>query len=161
MEFDKRLKHAIHRGQHARAQSGREAAEHAATADELRNIHSGLRIELSEQVEHCLRKLSEHFPGFQFQTVVGEEGWGARITRDDLNVRRNRRDANAYSRMEMLIRPFSDAHIVELTAKGTIRNKETIRRSHYQFLSEADIDSFKEMIDLWVLEYAEQYAATE
>ncbi len=30
-----------------------------------------------------------------------------------------------------------------------------------QFLSQADLDSFKEMIDLWVLEYAEKYSAIE
>ena len=29
----------------------------------------------------------------------------------------------------------------------------------FQMLAEADMDSFCELIDLWVLEYAEQFAA--
>ena len=40
-----------------------------------------------------------------------------------------------------------------------IHNKEVFNRTHFQFLAEADLDSFRELIDLWVLEYAEQFAA--
>ena len=76
-------------------------------------------------------------------------------------MQRGRRSESLYSRLEMLVRPFSDTHILGLTAKGTIHNKETISRSHYQMLDEADIDSFTELVDLWVLEYVEQYAATK
>jgi hypothetical protein len=54
---------------------------------------------------------------------------------------------------------FSQAHIVELIAKGTIRNKEIISRNHYQFLNKSDIDSYKELIELWILEYAEKYSS--
>ena len=66
---------------------------------------------------------------------------------------------NFYSRFEMVIRPLSSAHIVELAAKATVRNKEIFNRSHFQFLNQVDVDSFSEMIDLWALEYAEQFAA--
>ena len=59
----------------------------------------------------------------------------------------------------MLIRPFSSSHIVELVGKATIRNKEAFNRTHFQFLREVDVDSFTELIDLWILEYAELYAA--
>jgi hypothetical protein len=47
---------------------------------------------------------------------------------------------------------------LELSAKGTIRNKEVYNRTHYQRLTEADPKTFVEMIDLWILEYAELYA---
>ena len=48
---------------------------------------------------------------------------------------------------------------LEVTAHGTIRNKEIYNRVHYQLLTEANLEQFAEMIDLWVLEYAELYAA--
>ncbi|MFP6657550.1 MAG: hypothetical protein VB853_05170, partial [Pirellulales bacterium] len=60
---------------------------------------------------------------------------------------------------EMVVRPFAAYHVLELTAKGTIRNREIYNRKHFQKLHEVDTDSFVEMIDQWVLEYAELYAA--
>jgi hypothetical protein len=59
----------------------------------------------------------------------------------------------------MLVSPLGTAPIIELVAKGTIRNKEVFHRRNYQQLTEADLDSFRELIDIWVLEYAELYAA--
>jgi hypothetical protein len=101
--------------------------------------------------------LSEHFPGFQYKSIVGEDGWGARISRDDFHGNSGP-SRNVYSRLEMTVRPFSGAHILELAAKATIRNKEVFNRTQFQFLAQADLDSFRELVDLWVLEYAEQYA---
>ena len=49
--------------------------------------------------------------------------------------------------------------MLDLAAKATIRNKELFNRSHYQRLTEVDVTSFAELIDIWVLEYAELYAA--
>ena len=66
---------------------------------------------------------------------------------------------NFFSRLEMTIRPYSSYHVLELTAKGTIRNKEVFNRSHYQQLTEADPTTFSGMIDQWILEFAELYAA--
>eukprot|EP00913_Durusdinium_trenchii_P008796 g8262.t1 len=99
--------------------------------EDLRTLHSKCRLDLSEHIEKCLKALADRFPGFRFQTVVEEAGWGARINRDDLVVGRGKRSDNRYSRFEMLIRPFSSTHIIELVAKGAIRNKEVISRSHY------------------------------
>ena len=59
----------------------------------------------------------------------------------------------------MLIRPASSYQLLDLSAKATICNKELFNRSHFQRLTEADLTSFNEMIDLWVLEFAELYAA--
>lgn len=159
MEFDKRLERAIIRGRQTREAKGREAEEQAITEEELRALHSRYRIELSEHIEACLRKLAEHFPGFEYQTIVSEDGWGARISRDDVTGGRGRKLRTRYSRLEMVIRPFSSAHIIELTAKAAVRNKEIYNRTHFQFLSQADMESFTELIDLWALEYAERYSA--
>ncbi len=67
--------------------------------------------------------------------------------------------SNQYSRLEMTIRPFSSLYVLELTAKGTIRNREVFNRNHFEKLEDADQDNFIELIDHWVLEYAELFAA--
>lgn len=159
MEFDKRLERAIERGQRARDVQGRELAARALSEEEYRNLHSRYRLELSDHIEKCLRKVVDHFPGFDLRTVVSEDGWGAKISRDDLHPGPTRQLAPHYSRLEMVIRPYSSAHIVELLAKGTVRNKEVLHRRHYQMLTEVDLEGFQELIDTWVVEYAERYAA--
>lgn len=159
MDFNQRLQKAITRGEQTRDASAREQADRAMTEEELKNLHSQYRLELSEHIEACLGKLADHFLGFQYQTVVSEDGWGAKVSRDDVNLGRNRASGNLFSRFELLIRPFSSAHIVELVAKGTIHNKEVINNSSFQFLTEFDQDSLTALIDQRVLEYAELFAA--
>ena len=63
-----------------------------------------------------------------------------------------------FSRLELVVRPFTGSHVLEVSAKGTIRNKEVYNRTQYQRLTEVDPETFANMIDLWVLEYAELYA---
>ncbi|MBM84369.1 MAG: hypothetical protein CMJ78_27760 [Planctomycetaceae bacterium] len=159
MDFDKRLERAIERGQRSKDAESRAAAEKAMTEEDLRNLHSKCRLEMTEHIENCLQQVSDHFPGFEYKTVVDEKGWGGRVIRDDLGFSGQRKPENFYSRLEMVVRPFSSTHIIELAAKSTIRNKEAFNRTHFQFLSEADMDSFSELIDLWVLEFAEKYSA--
>ena len=157
-DFDERLQKAIDRGQKVRNEEGRAAGQQQATEEDLRNIHSRLRIALSEHIEGCLKKLCDHFPGFEYSTVMNEDGWGARITRDDINLVRGA-NRNLYSRLEMLVRPFSDTHILEITTKGTIRNKESLTRSNFRFLREATEEELVEVVDALILEFAEKYSA--
>ena len=121
-------------------------------------MHREHCLELSEYIEDCLRKLADHFPGFRFETIVDDRGWGAGISRDDIQLKPGGRRNNYFSRLEMTIRPVSSYFVLDLATKATIRNKELFRRSHFQQLTDADLTSFTEMIDLWVLEYAELYA---
>ncbi|MGC1275168.1 MAG: hypothetical protein WBC44_15800 [Planctomycetaceae bacterium] len=158
MDFQQRLDRAIQRGRTAKEELGREAAARRMTEEELRHLHSTARLELAEHVDTCLRSLADRFPGFNFSTVAGEDGWGAKVTRDDVRLGRGASNT-VFSRLELLVRPFGAAHIIELTAKGTIRNREVLNRSHYQRLGQLDVASFTEQIDLWVLEYAERFAA--
>ena len=158
MDFDERIKKAIDRGQRTRDAKEDQAAAEAMSEEECKRLHSSLRLNLTDHVESCLRKLADHFPGFRFETVVDEHGWGARVTRDDLQLDAGRR-TTFFSRLELVIAPFNKYHVLELVSKGTVRNKEIFNRSHYQLLNEADPESFTEMSDLWVLEYAELYAA--
>ena len=58
----------------------------------------------------------------------------------------------------MTIRQFSSAHVLDLVAKGTARNREVYNRNHFEQLDEVDPDNFAELIDLWILEYTEIFA---
>ncbi len=157
--FEKRLERAIDRGRQSRSEKGRLAAAQAMTEEELRQLHSQSRLALSEHIEDCLRKLADHLPGFDFETVVNEDGWGARILRDDLSIGAGRQPRSLFSRLQLAIRPFGPARIVELTAKGTIQNREVLNRTHYQELTQLDRESFAQLIDQWVLEFAEKFVA--
>jgi hypothetical protein len=93
------------------------------------------------------------------ESIVGERGWGAAISRDNLRFDRAAGRSTSFSRLEMYIRPYSAYHLLELAAKGTVQNREIFNRSQYQRLAEADLTSFTEMIDRWALEFAESYAS--
>jgi hypothetical protein len=159
MDFEKRLERALSRGANTRTSQEQIQSDRKLTDEQLHSEHSRCRLELSEQIETGLRKLADYIPGFRFETVVGEAGWGARVSRDDISLVRGRSAGTEYSRLEVVVRPFSSAHIIELVGKGTIRNKEVFHRTHFQFLSEVDLQSLLNLVDLWVLEYAEMYAA--
>jgi hypothetical protein len=161
MDFDKRLTKAIERGQRLGDRRAEAQAQRELTEEEWKRLHTQFRLELSEHIETCVRRLPGHFPGFQFESVVSERGWGAAVVRDDVSAGRGRPRTNVFSRLEMVIRPFSSYHVLELTAKGTIHNKEVFNRTHYQRLNEVDSDSFQGLIDQWVLEFAELFAAKE
>lgn len=158
-EFEKRLEKALRRGQRASDVRAQAEAEKAVSEQELRGLHTKYRLELSEHIEKCLQELGRHLPGFQYETVVSDRGWGAAVSRDDVDMSARRRRTNYYSRLELVIRPVSKYFVLELAGKGTIRNKEYFNRTHYERLADVDLDSFIEMIDHWVLEFAELYAA--
>jgi hypothetical protein len=159
MDFDKRLERAISRGESARSSKQRAQSDRELTDEQFHSEHTHCRLELSEQIEAGLRKLADYFPGFRFETIVSEDGWGARVSRDDIALGHGRSTGTEYSRMEIIVRPFSAAHIIEVVGKGTIRNKELFHRTNFQFLNQIDLQSLRNVIDLWMLEYAETYAA--
>ena len=64
-----------------------------------------------------------------------------------------------YSRLEITVRPYSTLHVLDLAAKGTIRNREVFNRNYFEELATADEPKFRDLVDAWVLEYAELYAA--
>lgn len=159
MDFEQRLQTAIHRGQRRGDAAARKAAADALSEEEAKRLHSQYRLELSEHIEDCVRRLPNHFPGFQYETIYGERGWGAACKRDDVRMVARGRRENVYTRLEITIRPYSPLHVLELNAKGTIHNKELFNRQHYEPVIEADPGTFVELIDRWVLEFAELYAA--
>lgn len=160
MDFEERLNRAIRRGERIGSVRAEAEAEKKLNEKELRRLHVEYRLVLSDHIQQCFQKLPEHFPGFVLSTVVNDRGWGTVTSRDDLEVDDQRDRVNYFSRLEMVIRPLSEYFVLELAAKATIRNKEIFNRSHYQRLAEVDLTSFVDMIDMWVLEFAERYAAS-
>jgi len=158
MDFEQRLSKAIERGHRASDEKAKAQREQAVSEEEFKRLHGQYRLQLSERIEQCLRKLPDHFPGFRYETIVGDRGWGAAVSRDDLGLQGAGRRQNLFTRPQMTVRPMSSYHVLELAAKGAIRNKEVYNRTQYQRLTEVDITSFFELIDLWVLEFAEMYA---
>jgi hypothetical protein len=154
MDFNDRLKEAITRGERQQAAKTQNEARAAVSEEELRRLHSQYRLELSDHIEQAVRRLPDHFPGFRYESLSGDRGWGAGISRDDV-----RRGGNSFSRLEVAVRPYSPSQVLELTAKGTISNKEIFNRTHFQRIWEVDLASYRQMADMWIIEYAERYAA--
>lgn len=159
MDFRERLQRATQRGQQTRDAAAREAAAKALTEEECRRLHRDYRLSLMEHLETCLKQLSENFPGFHYEDLSNERGLGGAIRRDDLAIIGGRRE-NLFSRLEIVVSPHNQYHVLDVNAKGAVRNKENFTRNHYQLLKDADLDAFRNLIEQWVLDYAEQYAAT-
>jgi hypothetical protein len=155
--FEDRLKQAAERGAGRASQFQSEAEKKRLEAEECKSLHSKYRLVLSERIEIVIKKLIDQFPGFRYQSVFGEAGWGGACLRDDLVINRGQRD-NKYSRFEMAVRPHNEFHVLDLQAKGTIANRELLTRSFYQPLKEAQLDRFQELVEQWALTYAELYA---
>lgn len=158
MDFEQRLQRAIERGRRTGNEAAKVAEEQALNEEECKRLHSQYRLALSEHIERCVRRVVDHFPGFRYEAVVGERGWGAAVSRDDAGRDAERGRQNFYSRLELAVRPYSQAHVLEVGAKGTIRNKEVFNRSQYRRLAEVDMAAFEEMVNMWILEYAELFA---
>jgi hypothetical protein len=135
-----------------------EAAAKALSEEECRRLHSQYRLALTEHIEKCLGELADNFPGFRSETVVDESGWGAAVSRDDLGLAAGRRNT-FFSRMQIVVSPYSHYHVLAISAKGTVRNKEVLSRNHYQRLADVDLQTFRELIETWALDYAELYSA--
>jgi hypothetical protein len=159
MDFDQRLEQAVARGQRVNAAKQEAAAERALSAEEQKRLHSQYRLELSEYIESVLQQLPRHLPGFRFESLMDASGWGAKLSRDDWNPKSVETRSNLYSRLEVTVRSLGAFPVLEIAAKGTIRNKEVFQRQQHQRLAQIDVAALKQAIDNWVLEYAELYSA--
>lgn len=156
-EFEDKLKRAIERGQEQSLEQARQEQQQQLTEDEYRRKHTDFRLAISDQIELLMKQVVDHLPGFEYETVYGEKGWGGAISRDDIQIADGKRAA-LFSRLEITVRPYSDVHVVDLNGKGTVRNQEVYFRNLHKLLDEAELDLFLSAVDQWVLDYAEQYA---
>lgn len=157
-DFESRLESAISRGKKRADWKASQERQKVLSEEELRRLHTSYRLALSERIESAVQGVADHFPGFQQESLYGDVGWGSACFRDDLRIDSGRR-ANQYSRLEMVIRPYSDLHVLDLKGKGTVMNRELFNRSFYVPVAEVDIEEFQQLIDTWAIEYAEVYAA--
>ncbi|MCA9104199.1 MAG: hypothetical protein R3B96_11915 [Pirellulaceae bacterium] len=160
MDFQDRLKSAIERGMTRGVRQSEQKKAERLSQEEIRGLYTKYRLELSEHIEACLRPLLDHFPGFEIETLYGDRGWGAAIRRDDLTISGDGKRNNLYSRLEVAVRSVAEHDILDLQAKGTIRNRELFRRHHFERVGDVDIAQFRELVSNWILEFAEQYAAS-
>ena len=158
MNFRERLQKASERGKQARETQLNEAAARALSEEECKRRHSQYRLTLTEHIEKCLSEMADNFPGFRMETVVDESGWGAAVSRDDFRMDGGRR-GTFFSRLQLVVGPYNTYHVLDIAAKGTVRNKEVLTRTHYQQLADVDLQRFRELLEQWVLDYAELYSA--
>jgi hypothetical protein len=158
MNFRERLQRATERGKQIRVAQLDEAAAKALSEEECRRLHSQYRLALTDHIEKCLSDLADNFPGFRLETIVDETGWGAAVSRDDLGLDAGRRNT-FFSRMRIVVGPYNQYRVLDIVAKGTVRNKEVVSRNHYQRLADVDLQTFRELIETWSLDYAELYSA--
>lgn len=162
MDFQDRLKNAIDRGERRREHRRSSARDREMSIEELKSTHSAIRLKLSDRIESCVHQMIQHLPGFRLESMYGDRGWGAACYRDDIQLQPGGRGGrkSRYSRLELTVRPFSDYHVVDLSGKATVADKEIFSRNFYQKIDEADESAFEELIDVWVAEFAELYAAS-
>jgi len=65
MDFDKKLENAIERGQQRNTRLKDAERQKTLSAEDLRNRHNEYRLDLSEYIEINLKKMAQHFPGFE------------------------------------------------------------------------------------------------
>ena len=157
-EFKSRLESAIARGKKRAELKSDQQRQKQLSEEELRRLHTSYRLSLCDRIESAIHGVADHFPGFQLESLYGEVGWGTACYRDDLRIEAGRR-SNQYSRLEMMIRPYSDLKVLDLKGKGTVMNRELFNRAHYVPVAEVDPEEFSQLIDAWAIEYAEVYAA--
>lgn len=159
-DLNNRLNAAIERGRRRSERASEVERQQKLSEEELKRLHTGHRLALSERIEEAIEQIRNHFPGFRRETLYGEGGWGVACWRDNLSVEQGRRSSN-FSRLEMMIPPINEYFVLELRGKGTVANKEVFNRSHFVPLQEVDRTEFEQLIDAWAVQYAEMYAAKE
>ena len=91
MEFRTRLQKATERGHHARDEKLRREQAARLSEQESKRLHASYRRQLTDHIESCLEQLADNVPGFRFEPVMDEKGWGAAVSRDDVAVLGGRR----------------------------------------------------------------------
>ncbi len=159
MDFEDQLQKAIQRGQERTAARSSAKKQAETSKEEIRNLHNAFRLNVSEHIETCLKQLALHFPGFDYETLYGTKGWGGALSRNDIDRGPDGKAGSFFSRIELTVRPQNEFNVVNITGKATIRDKEIFTWNHFEDILEAKQDSLEQMIDKWILQFAEQFAS--
>jgi hypothetical protein len=153
MSFEEQLKIAIVRGQEFGQLAKDAERARALSQEEIKNRHNSFRLELSDFIEEQLKKVSQHIPGFEYETLYGDRGWGGALARDDIM-----RGGSYYSRLEITVRPLSEFNLLNIMGKGTIRNRELLNWNYFTEIADVNLGIFREQMDLWILQYVEKFS---
>jgi hypothetical protein len=159
MDFESKLEKAIQRGQDRNAAQSNAQKKAEASKEEVRSQHREFRLNLSDHIEETLKKLANHFPGFDYETIYGEKGWGGAVSRNDLTRGPDGRAGSFFSRVEITVRPQNEFNVLNIAGKGMIRDKEVFTWNHFEEIVDAKQNEFEKVIDQWILSFAEQFAA--
>ena len=159
MDFEDQLKKAINRGQEQGSLRKSSEVSKQLSEESLKNRHAEYRLQLSDYIESCVKRLGEHFPGFQYETVFGDRGWGGAVFRDDITRGKSGKSGSFYSRLEITVRPLNEFNVLNITGKGTIHDKEYFSWNFFKDIQDVSADEFKEKLDSWILVYAEKFAS--
>ena len=159
MDFEDKLQKAVQRGQNRNAARSNAEKQAAMSNEQIRNRHNEYRLNLSDHIETCLKQLSGPFPGFEYETIYGEKGWGGAVSRNDIDRGPDGKAGSFFSRVEVTVRPQNEFNVVNIAGKGTIRDKEIFNWNHFEEIHEAKQQDFEQMIDKWILQFAEAFAA--
>ncbi len=159
MDFEDKLQKAIERGQSRNSASKNAQKKAALTSEDLRNRHNEFRLNLSEHIEAGLKKMANHFPGFDYETIYGTRGWGGAVKRNDIDRGPDGRAGSFFTRVEITVRPQNEFNVVNIAGKGTIRDKEIFSWNYFEEIEHAKQETFETMLDKWILQFAETFAA--
>ena len=159
MNFEDRLRNAINRGQERGSQQRDSAEKELLSAESLKNRHTQYRLQLSDYIEAGLKRLVDHFPGFEYETIYGSRGWGGALFRDDITRGKTGKSGSFYSRLEIYVRPNNEFNVVNISGKGTIHNREYYNWNYFKDVQDVVIAEFEERVDSWILDYAEKFAS--
>lgn len=159
MDFEEQLKKAIGRGQEQGSVRKSSEEQKQLSAEYLKNRHAEFRLALSDYIESCIRRLTEHFPGFEYETIYGDRGWGGAVFRQDITRGKSGKSGSFYSRLEISVRPINEFNVLNISGKGTIHDKEYFTWNYFKDIPDVSIADFKEKVDHWILIYAEKFAS--
>lgn len=159
MDFEDQLEKAIERGQQRITKRDQDRKKQSLNADDIKRRHNEFRLHLSDHIEKSLNRLSERFPGFEYEIIYGTKGWGGAIYRQDLTRGPDGRAGSFFSRLELSVRPINDYNVVNIAGKGTIADKELFSWNHFEDIDEATFEAFEDKLNNWMIQYVEQFAA--
>ena len=108
MDFEDKLEQAIQRGQNRSTAKTNARKKDELSKEAIRNRFNELRLNLSDHIEQGLKKIANHFPGFDYETIYGSKGWGGAISRNDLDRGPDGKAGSFFSRVEMTVRPQNE-----------------------------------------------------
>ena len=126
------------------------------TKKELQRLHSQARLELASTSSAACGSWPTAFPAFASRRSWIRAAGARRISRDDLRLRRGTAATSCFSRLEMLITPITPRRCWNWPPKARSATARSSAARNISVSPSPHMPVFANLIDLWVLEYAER-----